>query len=344
MKKNGDLIMQIGEEKTISIDEFFQLSIEEEGIYEIETPQGWVEIGDLVKKNNKECFLIRTKSGIELGGSEDHYVETNDGWKNLKDLDIQDCYVKTKNGEEEIIAKEYLGVRDTFDLEVKNEDHKYYSNDIVSHNTGKTTIGKIICGNLPEVTVIWITPEIIDENHTQAFSSIKLLYKIAEFVAPTVLILEDLDLFAEDRETGGNRSRLGSLMNILDGVNTISNCVTIGMTNRLNCIESALRNRPGRFDRLIEIPCLDDDLRRKMFTDRLEDWAGYKKVIDYIVDKTNDWTGAESQEFINTLHLNFISGGKKKKKITTEMVDKSIETMQSFGVGENNKTFGFNKE
>jgi hypothetical protein len=59
------------EEKVIAIDDFFKLADEEGGVYEIETPQGWVEIGSLVKKIDKECFTIRTKTGhLQVGVNE----------------------------------------------------------------------------------------------------------------------------------------------------------------------------------------------------------------------------------------------------------------------------------
>lgn len=224
----------------------------------------------------------------------------------------------------------------------KYNDNGIYKRGIITHGspgTGKTTIGYIIC-NRTDKTVIWITPEILGENNFRALSSVKLLYKLADFVSPCIIILEDLDLFGEDRDLGGDHLRLGALMNVLDGVNSVSNAVTIGNTNRLQSIELALRNRPGRFDRIVEITPLCDELREKMFINRLKDWKVSDDTIKHIVNKTNDWTGAESQEFINTLNLDYINNGHKKKILTIELVNKAVATMEQFGVG-TNKSFGF---
>lgn len=336
--------MEINEERIVDINDFFDIAENEGGIYEVETPQGWVEIGSLVKKYNKECFLIRTKNGLELGGSGDHYVETDNGWENLKELDVNSCYVNTKNGKEEVVAKEYLGIRDTFDIEVKNDDHKYYSNDIVSHNTGKTTIAFIACKYCPNNTVLWITPETLVENSNRAKSSIKTLYRLADYVSPCIVILEDLDLIGQDRDSGGDTMLLGALMNILDGVNSIDDSVTIATTNRLSSLEKALRNRPGRFDRVIEVPSMETDLRKKMLTSRLDDWKKEDGIVDYLVDKTEGWTPAEIQEFINSSHLKFIGSKKKIKHMNQEWAESIIETMQKFGVGSSVSSFGFNKK
>ncbi len=247
-------------------------------------------------------------------------------------------------------------IKDLFDLEVFGfiKNVKKYNKCGINKRgvilfgkpgTGKTTIGNIICNLAKGYTVIWITPEILSENNYKALSSIKALYKLADFLSPCIILLEDLDLFAQDRERGGDVLSLGALMNILDGINSISNSVTIGTTNRLKSIEGALRNRPGRFDRIIEIPTLSDELRRIMLKDRLGEWEISEETIDYIVSETGEWTGAEVQEFINSSNLKHISSKKRKKKIDQAWAEEIIETMRNFGVGEaSSKTFGFAKK
>jgi SpoVK/Ycf46/Vps4 family AAA+-type ATPase len=174
-------------------------------------------------------------------------------------------------------------------------------------------------------------------------SSIKALYKLADFLSPCIIMLEDLDLFSQDRDRGGDVLGLGALMNILDGVNTISNSVTIGTTNRLKSIEGALRNRPGRFDRIIEIPPLPKDLREKMLKERLSGWQVTKKTLKYVTEKMNEWTGAEIQEFINSLNLKHISSKRTKRKMEQEWAEEIIGTLSNFGVGEASSGFGFSK-
>ena len=210
--------------------------------------------------------------------------------------------------------------------------------------TGKTTIGNIICRLIPNHTVIWITPEILSENNYKTIFSIKSLYQLADFLSPCIILLEDLDLFSQDREKGGDIISLGALMNVLDGINSISNSVTIGTTNRLESIEKALRNRPGRFDRIVEIPSLSKELRIKMFKERLSKWKMSDDVLDYLVEKTNDWTGAEIQELINSLNLKHIGSKRKTMKVDKKWAEEIIETMSKFGVGEASSCFGFGKK
>lgn len=246
-------------------------------------------------------------------------------------------------------------IKDLFDLEVfgfinnvkQYNERGIFKRGIILHGrpgSGKTTLGNIICNLAPDHTVIWITPEILSENTYRAISSIKSLYKLADFLAPCIIVLEDLDLFGQDRESGGDILSLGALMNVLDGVNSILNSVTVATTNRLKTIEAALRSRPGRFDRVIEVPYLADKLREKMFKDRLKGWKVDEKAMDFLISRTGEWTGAEVQEFINSLNLKHISSEKKTQTLSLKWAEDIIETMEKFGVGEASSSFGFGKK
>jgi hypothetical protein len=203
---------------------------------------------------------------------------------------------------------------------------------------GKTTIGKVLCNCLGnDTTVIWITPDSISENSVTMYQSIKLLYKLADYVSPSAVIIEDLDLFTTDREMGGDNLRLGSLMNILDGVNSIPNTITIATTNRLNVIENALRNRPGRFDRIVQIPALEEPLRKKMIQDRLSNCIVTPEIISLIVRQTEGWTGAEIQELVHTINIDFIVTDDTKLEVTSEKVDKAFKRIHAYGIGKNGK-------
>lgn len=208
--------------------------------------------------------------------------------------------------------------------------------------TGKTTAGKILCNNLKETSVIWVTPEILTENSFRAVSSIKSLYKLADYLSPCILIFEDIDLISQDRDAGGDVLTLGTLMNVLDGINSIKNSVTIATTNRLESIEKALRNRPGRFDRIVEVPPLTEELRLKMFKNRLQDWDVAEEIYDNLIGQTQGWTGAEIQEFVNGLKLKYVNSSLSQRILTKGLTTEIINRMNKFGVGEH-ASFGFSK-
>ncbi len=303
------------------------------------------------------CYSNDTSKSKNLVNDLEEFSKANNCLRGakLKDVNmISASFSEVTVGEKYTWDNYYFpeSIKELFDLEVLGfmENVEKYNacgitkRGIILHGkpgTGKTTIGNVICNLVPNHTVIWITPEILSENNYKAISSIKALYKLADFLSPCIILLEDLDLFSQDRERGGDILSLGALMNVLDGVNSITNSITIGTTNRIESIETALRNRPGRFDRIIEIPSLTDDLRGRMFRDRLSDWKVSKNVFEHLVANTTDWTGAEVQELVNSLNLKHISSRRKVKKIDQKWAEEIIGTMSKFGVGEASSNFGF---
>ena len=53
------------------------------------------------------------------------------------------------------------------------------------------------------------------------------------------------------------------LLNEMDGVESIAKVIVIAATNRLDIIDSALL-RPGRFDRLINVPLPNKEARKQI--------------------------------------------------------------------------------
>lgn len=167
--------------------------------------------------------------------------------------------------------------------------------------TGKTLLGKVLADTL-DASFIWVLPR-----HVSDPESFERILTMARFVTPAVVFLEDLDLFAEERGKGGD-GILGELMNQLDGAIDNEDIVTVATTNHLKAIEEALRNRPGRFDRIIEFDAMDKDCRRSLFVKLLDKADVSKGDMNYLVESTNDYTGARIEELANTLYILAVEG------------------------------------
>ena len=163
--------------------------------------------------------------------------------------------------------------------------------------TGKTLLGKVLADTL-EASFLWVSPRHVDHS-PPAFAHI---LEVARFVAPTVLFLEDLDLFAEDRDMRSTMA-LGELMNQLDGAVDNEDIITIATTNRLEVVEKALRNRPGRFDRVLNVGTMDGPCRRRMLTKLLVKAAVSDEDLAHLVSATDGYTGAQIEELANTLYI-----------------------------------------
>ncbi len=162
--------------------------------------------------------------------------------------------------------------------------------------TGKTLLGKVLADTL-DCSFLWVSPR-----HVRGADSFEDILSLARMVSPAVIFLEDLDLFAEDRDHRGG-SALGELMNQLDGAVDNEDLITIATTNRLDVIEAALRNRPGRFDRIVRIEEMDAASRREMLQKRLMNAHIAPPDMEYLVEATDGYTGAQLEELSNTLYI-----------------------------------------
>lgn len=89
---------------------------------------------------------------------------------------------------------------------------------------------------------------------------------LAKRLAPSLVVLEDVDLVAEERTWGpyGSNPVLFELMNEMDGVGEDADVAWVLTTNRPDALEPALAARPGRIDLAVEIPLPDETLRRRL--------------------------------------------------------------------------------
>jgi cell division protease FtsH len=185
--------------------------------------------------------------------------------------------------------------------------------------TGKSLVGKVLSETLDNVSFLWVSPR-----HIENPGSFDSILSLARFVAPTVLFLEDIDLFAENRDHRGWMG-LGELMNQLDGANDNQDIVTIATTNRLEVVENAIRNRPGRFDRVIEFGTMDELCRQNFIKKLLYKAKISPDNIHYLITKTEDFTGAQVEELVNTIFMIALDNDKSNSQINQEGDELTID-------------------
>lgn len=286
-------------EQEITIEDFFQLAAEG-GTYEIDTPQGWKPLKDLVKKHKEDCFRIELSNGVYLEASNDHLIKaskTNDittlCWMPIEDVELE-YFVETQSGLFDVIDKEYIGANDTFDFEVDSNEHSYYSNTIASHNTGKTMLCKVLAKEI-NCTVIYAMPSQLERT-----SDVRRICEMAKDLAPSMLIIEDIDFIAENRDESHNAGMVMELMNYMDGLQEFAEIVTLATTNAEDKIEEAVKNRPGRFDRVVQIPKPTAPLRERMLKLFTANFNVGDLDFEVIVKQTGKLSGAHLKHICET--------------------------------------------
>ena len=88
---------------------------------------------------------------------------------------------------------------------------------------------------------------------------------VARVLQPSVVVVEDVDLIAEERaHRPGRNPLLFELLNEMDGLGQDIDVAFLLTTNRADLLEQALAMRPGRVDHAAELPVPDADARRRL--------------------------------------------------------------------------------
>jgi hypothetical protein len=126
--------------------------------------------------------------------------------------------------------------------------------------TGKTLTIMYLAGAMPDRTMLLLT--------VKGLGLIAHTCAMARTLQPSIVILEDVDLIAEERTKGGKGAAtplLFELLNEMDGLADDADILFLLTTNRPELLEPALAARPGRVDQAIEIPVPDESCRRRLF-------------------------------------------------------------------------------
>ena len=123
---------------------------------------------------------------------------------------------------------------------------------------GKTHTVRHLVASLTGTTVVELTG---DSMHLVAECC-----SVARALQPAMVVIEDVDLIAEDRGMHpGQHPLLFQLLNEMDGLAEDADVVFVLTTNRADLLEPALASRPGRIDQAVELTLPDLTARRALF-------------------------------------------------------------------------------
>tara|TARA_B100000579_G_C22772502_1_gene824778 strand:- start:745 stop:1374 length:630 start_codon:yes stop_codon:yes gene_type:complete len=128
---------------------------------------------------------------------------------------------------------------------------------------------------------------------------VRELFDLARQRAPSIIFIDEIDAIGAkrlDAATSGDREVQRTLMQLLaemDGFSEVNDVKIIAATNRPELLDEALL-RPGRFDRIIEIPLPDEEGRKAILDLHLGKMPLDKKVkVSNVIDQTDGFSGAE---------------------------------------------------
>jgi transitional endoplasmic reticulum ATPase len=170
--------------------------------------------------------------------------------------------------------------------------------------TGKTMIAKAVAATSGANFISIKGPELISKWVGESEKGVREVFRKARQAAPCVVFFDELDAVAPRRGGSEGDSHvtervISQMLTEIDGLEDLKGVVVIGASNRPDIIDEALL-RPGRFDRILEVPVPDKDARKQIFQIHTRKKPLDSDVnLDKLVEMTDDMTGAEIAAVVN---------------------------------------------
>ncbi len=177
--------------------------------------------------------------------------------------------------------------------------------------TGKTMIAKAVASNSEANFISIKGPELLSKWVGESEKGIREIFRKARQASPCVVFFDELDAVAPKRSTSGGDSHVGErivsqLLTEMDGLEDLKGVVVIGATNRPDIIDEALL-RPGRFDRLLEIPLPNSDAIKEIIKIHMAKKPMDKSVdVDKLVGLAKGYSGADIAALVNAAAMSAI--------------------------------------
>jgi hypothetical protein len=159
--------------------------------------------------------------------------------------------------------------------------------------TGKTHTTQYLLGQMTGYTRLVLTG--------RSLVAVGAVTDLARALLPAVVVLEDVDLVAEERSMGPASSPvLFDLLDAMDGAAPDADLLFLLTTNRADLLEPALAARPGRVDVAVEIALPDAPARERLLTlyGQNVPLALTSEDVALAVERTEDTTASFVKELI----------------------------------------------
>ena len=206
--------------------------------------------------------------------------------------------------------------------------------------TGKTLIAKALAKTTESNFINIKGPELLSKWVGESEKGVREIFRKARQAAPCIIFLDEVDALVPRRGSGGSGSHVtenvvSQILTEIDGLEELHNVLIIGATNRLDIVDEALL-RPGRFDRIIEVPNPDAKGRQHIFEIHTKKKPLTTDVkIAKLVELTDGFSGAEIAAVANRAAIvalkRYVSGKSqniKEIKITQQDLIDAVDKVR----------------
>ena len=188
--------------------------------------------------------------------------------------------------------------------------------------TGKTMLAKAVASHTNATFLGLFGSELAQKYIGEGGRMVRELFSLARKKSPCIIFIDEIDAIGSkrlDSSTSGDREVQRTLMQLLselDGFESLENVKVIAATNRPELLDKALL-RPGRFDKIVEIPLPDIEGREAIFNVHARKMP-LNKDVDFskLSIITEGYSGAEIKAITIDVGMKAISEGVSKCKMS----------------------------
>lgn len=169
--------------------------------------------------------------------------------------------------------------------------------------TGKTLLAKTVATERESNFISIKGPELLSKYVGESEKAVREVFRKAKMASPCIIFIDEIDSIAYARNSDTNDSLVtervvDTLLTEMDGLSEMKNVFVLAATNRPDIIDPALL-RPGRFDKIIEIPMPDVVTRQAIFAVHTKRMPLAKDVsLEELAAQTENYTGAEIENIV----------------------------------------------
>ena len=199
--------------------------------------------------------------------------------------------------------------------------------------TGKTMLAKAVATESNATFIQVVASEFAQKFVGEGARIVREVFELARRKAPSIVFIDEIDAIGAkrvDMGTSGEREVQRTLMQLLaemDGFKPLDNVKIIAATNRLDILDPALL-RPGRFDRIIEVPLPNYESRKKIFRIYLNKMKVEGEIdYDLLAKLTDGFSGADIKNACT--EAGYIAIRNSRKSVTMNDLLNAIEKVKS---------------
>jgi len=194
--------------------------------------------------------------------------------------------------------------------------------------TGKTLLAKAVAASTNSTFIEVVGSELVQKFIGEGAKLVKEIFELARDKAPSIIFIDELDAIAATRMdvgTSGEREVQRTFMQLLaeiDGFKPLDNVKIIGCTNRIDILDPAI-TRPGRLDRLTEVPLPTEEEIKDIFKIHSANMNVGKIEIDKLAKAMEGFSGAQIKSAVT--EAGYFAIRENRTKVKEEDFYRAIE-------------------